>query len=60
MYTLRTISLKLFRAGLSHVLMTLVTVAIAVSLIVAMLSYTSSAQLKLEADTYEQYGDSHI
>lgn len=60
MYTLRTISLKLFRAGLSHVLMTIVTVAIAVSLIVAMLSYTSSAQLKLEADTYEQYGDSHI
>lgn len=60
MYTLRTISLKLFRAGLSHVLMTIVTVAIAVSLVVAMLSYTSSAQLKVEADNYEQYGDSHI
>src|SRR5699024_2624177 len=54
------IALKLFRAGKTQVMTSIVTVTIAVALVVMMCTYGFSAKAKLDADIYELYGDSNI
>lgn len=60
MYNLRTIALKLFRAGKTQAITSIITVAIAIALVVIICTYGFSAKAKLEADKYELYGDSDI
>lgn len=60
MFNLRTIALKLFRAGKIQVVTSIITVTIAIALVVMMCTYGFSAKAKLDADIYELYGDSNI
>lgn len=60
MFNLRTIALKLFRAGKMQVMTSIITVTIAIALVVMMCTYGFSAKVKLDADIYELYGDSNI
>ncbi|WP_156857681.1 ABC transporter permease [Oceanobacillus sp. AG] len=60
MFNLRTIALKLFRAGKTQAITSIITVAIAIALVVMMCTYGFSAKEKLDEDIYELYGDSNI
>ncbi|MBN6206356.1 FtsX-like permease family protein [Ralstonia pickettii] len=60
MFNLRTIALKLFRAGKIQVVTSIITVTTAIALVVMMCTYGFSAKAKLDADIYELYGDSNI
>lgn len=60
MLNLRTIALKLFRAGKMQVITSIITVAVAIALVVMICTYGFSAKAKLDADIYELYGNSDI
>lgn len=60
MFNLRTIALKLFRASLLQVCLSIMTVASAVALIVMMCTYGFSAKKQFDQEQYAQYGDTDM